>query len=282
MSLEPIFYVYVHVRKDTGRIFYVGKGSGNRAWVIKRRNVHWANVSKKAGYDIVIIRSGLIEQDAIDLEIAMIAGIGLGNLCNKTDGGDGLSGFKMNGEQKAVLVKNLTGRVFTSETREKISKALTGKTRDRAVVEAHAAKILGSKHKPESIEKIRKALTGRPVSNATREKMSRTHTGKVISEQAKINMSIAQTGKKRSKESIEKQRQTMLDRISNKKQDMYGGQMKPVECSNGMRFVSATEAGIWANQEFGKTKAKYAICNSIRLGRTAYGLTWSYIQDSKI
>lgn len=277
LFIEPIFYVYVHVRKDTGRIFYVGKGKGHRAWVTNRRNPHWKNIVKKSGYDIVILRDFMTEEAAMFLEIEMIAALGMENLCNLTIGGDGAAGYKMSEENKEALSKRMTGVVFSEERRERISKALTGRKRDRAVVEAHTEKIRGKKHSQETIEKRRLTLIGRPVSDETRLKMSKTHTGKIISEEAKKNMAKAQIGKKRSEESIEKQRQTMLARIAVKKNEMYGSQMKPVLCSNGMRFDSITLAAEWANREFGKTKAKYAIGATIKRNGTLYGLRWSYL-----
>ena len=36
MSSEKIFYVYEHIRPDTGEVFYVGKGLRKRASTIKR------------------------------------------------------------------------------------------------------------------------------------------------------------------------------------------------------------------------------------------------------
>lgn len=38
------FYVYQHTRNDTGEVFYVGKGSGDRLKSNKRRNSHWTRI----------------------------------------------------------------------------------------------------------------------------------------------------------------------------------------------------------------------------------------------
>ncbi len=32
------YYVYLHKATETGEVFYVGKGSGRRAWETKKRN----------------------------------------------------------------------------------------------------------------------------------------------------------------------------------------------------------------------------------------------------
>lgn len=36
-----MFYVYVHIRADTGSPFYVGKGHGTRYKQLDRKNLHW-------------------------------------------------------------------------------------------------------------------------------------------------------------------------------------------------------------------------------------------------
>jgi hypothetical protein len=42
------FYVYEHIRKDTGEVFYVGKGSKDRFKVKQGRNPYWNNVVNKS------------------------------------------------------------------------------------------------------------------------------------------------------------------------------------------------------------------------------------------
>lgn len=92
------FYVYLHSRKSDGLVFYVGKGSGDRAWKLKdnvRKNPHWSNVKSKHGVDVSIFREGMSELCALSLEKILIhlhnkAG---SPLVNMTSGGEGVSGY---------------------------------------------------------------------------------------------------------------------------------------------------------------------------------------------
>ena len=43
------FYVYVHKKKSNGEVFYVGKGSGKRAWSSFGRNEIWQRTANKYG-----------------------------------------------------------------------------------------------------------------------------------------------------------------------------------------------------------------------------------------
>lgn len=87
------FYVYIHRKATTGEIFYVGKGTGRRAWTAKNRNVYWHRVVKKHGLVVEIVLDGLQEWAALELEIDYIAlhgrkNTGYGSLINLTDGGE--------------------------------------------------------------------------------------------------------------------------------------------------------------------------------------------------
>jgi hypothetical protein len=67
------FYVYTH-SDSQGTVFYVGKGAGRRAWSKERDEVWHRYVSErlKGEYDIKIIQSGLTEDEAFDLENALM------------------------------------------------------------------------------------------------------------------------------------------------------------------------------------------------------------------
>ena len=83
-----IYYVYQYLRKD-GSPYYIGKGSGRRAYVKQRA------ISKPTdNTQIQIIARHLSEPEAFLLETKLVAlygrvDLGNGILHNKTDGGDG-------------------------------------------------------------------------------------------------------------------------------------------------------------------------------------------------
>lgn len=89
--MEKKYYVYEHREKDTGRVFYVGKGFGNRKTRKCDRNVYWKRVEAKHGFSAHILYDGLSEAEAHDLERKIIDAYGRENLCNLTDGGEGVS-----------------------------------------------------------------------------------------------------------------------------------------------------------------------------------------------
>jgi len=89
-----MYYVYLHKRKGTDKVFYVGKGSknknGERSEMAKNRNRWWHHiVDKDGGFDVEIYQDNLTEDKAYELEKELIADIGLENLSNMTEGGEG-------------------------------------------------------------------------------------------------------------------------------------------------------------------------------------------------
>lgn len=88
-----IYYVYAHVRKDSGKIFYVGKGSGNRVLVRSNRNSYWNSIALKHGFIPKILEANLTEKQSYEREIYYIKLYkDLGQCeCNFTLGGDGVN-----------------------------------------------------------------------------------------------------------------------------------------------------------------------------------------------
>lgn len=71
------FYVYTH-RDTAGRVFYVGKGRGKRAWS-KDRDAIWKRyVAERSGgtFDVEILQGDLTEESALELEWEWITKLG--------------------------------------------------------------------------------------------------------------------------------------------------------------------------------------------------------------
>lgn len=171
-----MFYVYTYLREDNTP-YYVGKGSGERAFK------KWGKGIKppKDLSRIVIVEDNLDEQTAFELERKLIADygrkdLGTGILYNMTDGGEGSSGHKTKGwtwseeskakrrgsgnpsfnkptskKQKTTASLTHTGREHSKESKEKRSKALTGRIMTWGDKVSEALK--GRKQDPEIVAK---------------------------------------------------------------------------------------------------------------------------------
>lgn len=137
------FYVYVHRRLSDNRPFYVGKGSGNRAWEFNQRNEYWKRVKNKHGVAVEIVFDNLEEDEAFQCEkdtILEFKYFGY-TLANLTEGGEGPSGMQFSDEQRLRIAESIRGRVpwnkglkspdtkeyaFSAEHREKFRQAKLG------------------------------------------------------------------------------------------------------------------------------------------------------------
>jgi len=177
---DGMFYVYVYLdTRKPGKYeydeyifdyepFYVGKGKGNR--YKEHLNDKRTSNTKKHNKIQKMIREGFApkivkinhfesENDAFNLEIKMIKIIGRfdngGTLTNFTDGGEGISGYKMPKE-----VSEKVGR--------KIKKLWEGKDYREKNSKANAERV----RKKETREKIRNTLTGRKETDEHKKKIS--------------------------------------------------------------------------------------------------------------
>jgi hypothetical protein len=184
------FYVYGLFRPN-GIICYIGKGHGRRckAHFSRTHNSHLRAIITMAGGDLplVIIRSGLTEVTAFEIERAFISAIGRkehgGPLVNMTDGGLGGSGRRQSEEERAMR-----RAVFQQpEVRARMSAAHIGKP---------------------------SARKGKKSSEETKEKLRISHLGHKPSSTANKNASLALTRRWADPTNRETQRQIQLKRYS--------------------------------------------------------------------
>lgn len=195
---EAKFYVYVHRRADTGEVFYIGKGSGRRAWATQYRTEYWQRVRAKYGIIVEILERFEAEAAAFEREKALIAhhrAAGI-RLCNITDGGEGASGNVMTEHAKQMISAANKGRVRgpdSEETRRRKSESAKGRPMSAEAIAKTAAFHTGRKRSPETLAKMSAALkgkgAGRVVSEETRAKCSAIRKGKPASEAARAAIS---------------------------------------------------------------------------------------------
>lgn len=185
------FYVYGHYTADTGEVFYIGKGKGIRYKEKSklRRSKFWQNVVNKHGLVVRIIKENLSEEEAFELERKLIRQYGkrhngTGCLVNLTDGGEGTSGYSRDNV------------VISSETRKKISEALTGRPKPNRSLS----------HR-KNLSRANKGKKVGPFTEGHKHKISIANKGRLFSEEHRQKLSDRKTGTRRGKhlpETIEK------------------------------------------------------------------------------
>ena len=106
-NTPPGFYVYAYLRKTNLTPFYIGKGSGRRAW-----DKHPLKVPNNSR--IIIVEANLTNVGALALERRLIKWYGrkdldTGILRNLSDGGDGNPGVKWTASWMILMSHRLWG-----------------------------------------------------------------------------------------------------------------------------------------------------------------------------
>lgn len=89
------YYVYLHRSKETDEVFYVGKGSGKRAWNSEKRNPNWKSKVEEldGNWKVEIYEDDLTENEAFRIEEKLVKEFGFfddenDQLTNRFPGGD--------------------------------------------------------------------------------------------------------------------------------------------------------------------------------------------------
>ena len=202
------FYVYVHIRKDNNTVFYVGKGTKNRAYDLDRGNFH-NGVRDKYGCKVVIIKDNLTESQAFRLESKMIKyyvlTLGYGApidgyrdysnnyLTNFTWGGEGASGMHHTKEAKEKISEKNKGHVAWNKGKKGLQccseETKQNMSENHADVSGENNPMYGKHHSEESKRKTSESMKGK-MAGENNPMYGKNHT-----EEAKQKMSEKRKGK---------------------------------------------------------------------------------------
>lgn len=124
------YYVYAHIRLDSNEIFYIGKGSENRAFSYLNRNSYWHNIVNAFDYRVEILKSDMSEKEAFCEEVRFITEHK--PIANFTIGGTGGDTFSKLPEFKKEEIRDKarTRAIQPNSGIAKAAKLRKGKTKD--------------------------------------------------------------------------------------------------------------------------------------------------------
>ena len=194
------YYTYAYLREDKTP-YYIGKGKGDRI-NSKRRSIK----PPKDRSRIIYLKQNLTEEEAFRHEIYMIdvfgrIDLGTGILYNRTNGGEGPSGWVPSEETRRKISEAGKGHIVLEETKIKMSEAkknISEETKKR-MCKAQKGKTFSEEHR----KKLSEAKKGKIFSKEHRKKLSEAKSGennhnygKTASEETRKKISEAHKGTK--------------------------------------------------------------------------------------
>lgn len=177
------FYTYLWLRQKDATPYYVGKGTGHRAFTNYGHTVH-----RPVSGHLILVQNWESEEKALEMEKWWISfygrkDIGTGSLHNSTEGGERNSGHKHSEEHKKKISKALMG---VPKKSDRISSSITKRNKERVWSEEARSRVgkqfkgttnrLGVKHSPEAKEKMKAAWSKRKLGDD----LSRDSNGKFV------------------------------------------------------------------------------------------------------
>ena len=236
------FYVYIHRREDNNAIFYVGKGSVNRAYNKSTRNRHWKCIEQACGRVVELIESFETEEEAFQHELFLICSLKVFGvkLANVVEGGGGTTGWK-----------------HTIQARDSMS----SKRKGAPLQESHANAIRAGVRTPEARAAKRAAQIRRYSDPKQRALTAAINAGinSRLDVRKKISRSLSET--RRATGAV----RPVLCVTTGQKFD----------CTVDAATWLAEKVGKTAKQ------VRTAIINSIKRGGASHGYQWQYLTTSQ-
>lgn len=257
------FYVYAHFRATDGALFYIGKGSGRRAWSRSSRNRHWKFIVAKHERRVRLVATKLTEVEAFRVEALFIAAR-KDRLATYTAGGAGIAGYRHTDRAKAAMSEKRMGRAMSEAARAAMSETI----RSRPDLIAMRSLFFSSDKNPAKKPENRLASRARmkaanPMKNAeTRDKMMASKRGQAPSMEARAKISAALKGRKRG---------PMPVKVAAVLAEVREARKRPVVTACGLWFGSTADAARATGARQGNI-----VNNCAGRAKSAGGLQWRY------